>query len=207
MEITGTVQENFTFTRLSPVTGYTVVSTGNAVPAAEIVSPTAAATEQWESVLVTVADMECLTTPNQYGEWDISNWQGTLMVDDDLYATSPIAGNFYSITGPMYFAYNIWRILPRSASDLGVGTGVSEIAYASFNTYPNPASDMLYVELTSSTGRTELNLIDASGRVVLNDVITTDRAVVNTSAYANGVYMLTVRTNNGLHSQRIAIQH
>lgn len=207
VEITGTVQENFTFTRLSPVTGYTVVSTGNAVPAAEIVSPTAAATEQWESVLVTVADMECLTTPNQYGEWDISNWQGTLMVDDDLYATSPIAGNFYSITGPMYFAYNIWRILPRSASDLGVGTGVSEIADASFNTYPNPASDMLYVELTSSTGRTELNLIDASGRVVLNDVITTDRAVVNTSAYANGVYMLTVRTNNGLRSQRIAIQH
>ena len=207
LEITGTVQESFAFTRLSPVTGYTVLSTGNTVPAAENLAPTAAASEQWESVLVSLADMECLSTPNQYGEWNISNWQGALLADDELYAATPTVGNFYSITGPMFYAFNLWRILPRSASDLSAGTGMGNVDGATFSTYPNPANDVLTIELSGNSGRTEVSPTDASGRVVLNDVTTTDRAVVNTSAYANGVHMLTVRTNNAMRSQRIAIQH
>lgn len=207
LEITGTVQESFAFTRLSPVTGYTVLSTGNTVPAAESLAPTAAASEQWESVLVSVADMECLSTPNQYGEWNISNWQGALLGDDELYAATPTVGNFYSITGPMFYAFNLWRILPRSASDLSAGTGMGYVDGATFSTYPNPANDVLSIELSGNSGLTEVSLTDASGRVVLNDVTSTDRAVVNTSAYANGVYMLTVRTNNAVRSQGIAIQH
>lgn len=207
LEITATVQENFSFTRLNLVTGYQVLSTGSSVPAAESLTPTAAATEQWESVLVTVADMECLSTPNQYGEWNLGNWLGDLLADDELYTSTPTLGAFYTITGPMYYAFNLWRILPRSASDLAVGTGVDEANTGMFSAYPNPASGQLTVALGNTAGQATITLTDAAGRVVLQDMSATDRMVVNTSAYANGVYMLTVRTGHGVHSARIAIQH
>jgi len=205
--ITATVQENFGYTRMNNIAVYEVVSTGNTVPAAEQLNPTTASQEQWESVLVTVADVQCTSLPNNFGEWNINNWLGSMLVDDVLFASAPTLNAYYTITGPTQYAFNTWRILPRSAGDLGVGTSVNENSATSFVTYPNPANDMLTIELEATNSRTEYSLLDAAGRVVLNDVATNDRVVLNTRDLSNGVYLLTVRNNSNVRSQRVAVQH
>lgn len=207
VEITATVQENFLLTRLSNVTAYAVVSTGNAIPAAEILNPTTASQEQWESVLVNLPDVECMTLPDSFQEWIISNWLGTAKVDDFLFATTPTLGAFYSITGPMYYSFSEWKILPRSVDDLAVGSSVNEMSTIAITTFPNPAATVLTITIEELQGRTELSLMDLSGRIVLADVVTADRTQLDVSALSNGVYLLTARNGETSWSTRVAVQH
>ncbi|MGV3637361.1 MAG: T9SS type A sorting domain-containing protein [Flavobacteriales bacterium] len=207
VELTASVQENFGFTRLNNVVNYAVTSSGNTVPAAELLNPTTASQEQWESVLVTVSDVECTVLPNNFGEWTIANWLGSMLADDVLFVATPTLGSFYTITGPIQYAFSTWRILPRDLNDIGVGTSVSETNGTIFGTYPNPANDLLFIELDALNGRTEYSLIDPAGRVVLSDVATSDRVQIPTGGLSNGVYLLTVRNSAGASSTRVAVQH
>lgn len=207
VEVTASVQENFSFTRLNNVVDYAVTSSGNTVPAAELLNPTTASQEQWESVLVTVSDVECTVLPNNFGEWTIANWLGSMLADDVLFVATPTLGSFYTITGPIQYAFSTWRILPRDLNDIGVGTSVDENAAVNFSSYPNPANDLLTIELDAVNGRTEYSLIDPAGRVVMNNVATSDRVQMTTTGLSNGVYLLTVRNSNGVYSARVAVQH
>lgn len=207
VEITATVQENFLLTRLTNVTAFAVVSTGNAIPAAEILNPTTASQEQWESVLVNLPDVECMTLPDSFQEWIISNWLGTAKVDDFLFATTPTLGAFYSITGPMYFSFAEWKILPRSVDDLAVGSSVNELNAPVMTTFPNPASTVVTVTMEELQGRTELSLMDLSGRIVLAGVVTTDRTQLDVSSLGNGVYLLNARNGEASRSARVIVQH
>lgn len=207
VELTAAVQENFTFTRLNTVTAYAVLSSGNAIPAAEVLNPTTASQEQWESVLVTISDVECMTLPDSFQEWVISNWLGSAKVDDLLYAATPTVGAFYTITGPMIYSFEEWKILPRDINDLSVGSGINEANALVIGAFPNPAHTSLTIDLGSLQGRTELSVIDASGRVLLNTVATADRTQVDVSGLSNGVYLLTARSGAQVLSTRIAVQH
>ena len=158
-------------------------------------------------MLVTVSDVECKVLPNGFGECTIDNWLVSMLADDVLFVATPTLGSFYTITGPIQYSFSTWRILPRDLNDIGVGTSVNEKAAANFSTYPNPANDLLFIELDAVDGRTEYSLIDPAGRVVLNDVATSDRVQVSTTGLSNGVYLLTVRNSNGVHSARVAVQH
>lgn len=207
VELTASVQENFTVTRLVSITAYAVASSGNALPAAEMLNPTSASQEQWESVLITLPDVQCMGAPDTFQEWPISNWQGSAKVDDFLFATTPTVGAFYTITGPLTFSFSEWKILPRDLNDLAVGTGLRESVDAAISTYPNPASTTLTVDLGTLLGRTELSVIDASGRVLLNTVATLDRTQLDVSDLSNGVYLLTARQGGQVWSTRVAVQH
>lgn len=207
VHVTASVQENFDYTRLTSVSMYMVMSSGNTVPAPEVLDPTSASQEQWESVLVTIPDVECTGAPNQFGEWPITNWLGSMLVDDVLYAYTPTVGAFYSITGPTQFSFSAWRVLPRDVNDVSVGSGVTENVDIHVAIFPNPATDLVRVTLPAASGRAELVLVDAAGRMVMNDVTATDNAVLNVGDLANGVYLLTVRTEAGISTEHISVQH
>ncbi|MCB0766871.1 MAG: T9SS type A sorting domain-containing protein [Flavobacteriales bacterium] len=207
VEVTASVQENFGFTRLTGVSAFMVMSSGNAEPAPEVLDPTSASQEQWESVLVTVPDVECTGAPNNFAEWPITNWLGSMLVDDVLYEYTPTVGAFYNVTGPTQYAFSAWRVLPRDVNDVSVGSGVTENFTIDMNIFPNPATDLMRVTLPAGTGRAQLFLMDAAGRMVMNDVNATDRAVLNVRDLANGVYLLTVRTEAGISTERISVQH
>lgn len=205
--VTATVQENFAFTRLNTVTVFEVTSSGNDVPAAEVLTPSAASSEQWESVLVTVADVECLTAPNQFGEWNIANWQGTMLADDELFAATPTVGAFYTITGPMYYAFSTWRVLPRSLDDLGVGTGIAEASATTLAVYPNPANVIMNITINGVIGRADYIMNDATGRQVMAGLVNSERTSIDVNGLTNGMYVLTIRNNGVSTSTRIAVQH
>ncbi len=97
---------------------YTINSSGNAAYAIPVVTFAEAFGESYESMVVSIQGGTAMTAPNTYGEWDISDGVTTGTVDDFFFATSPIVGQCYDLTGVIYYAYSLMRIEPRSAAEM-----------------------------------------------------------------------------------------
>lgn len=84
---------------------------------------------------------------------------------------------------------------------------------ASFNLFPNPASDMMYLTYENKTaGMVSLQLIDLTGKqvaVLLNEQqgVGTQQVAVNVSALhlAKGMYFLQLNSNNNLQTKKLTI--
>ncbi len=96
--------------------------------------------------------------------------------------------------------------IPVVASVQEIGNGIG-----SFNTYPNPANDVVNVniDLTNSASVT-LSLVNELGQVVLtnNRMLNSGKNSVqlNTSNIAPGVYFLNITSNNSRATSKIVIQ-
>ena len=78
------------------------------------------------------------------------------------------------------------------------GEGIAENA-AAFNIYPNPASDRVVIETEATIE--EVTIYTITGVMVYSEVDFNDNTV-NVSDFANGVYVMKVRTDNGESFQR-----
>ncbi len=118
--ITGEIQEYYSFTELSYPSAVDVHSTGHTLPAAEALSTGSVAEEQWESVLVSVSDVEVSEDDLGYGEWAVDDGTGDIRIDDlGDYTYEPTVGDTFSeIIGVCMYSYDNWKIEPRDDSDL-----------------------------------------------------------------------------------------
>ena len=79
--------------------------------------------------------------------------------------------------------------------------------------FPNPANDVLHVELRGYSGKVTLQLRDMAGKALLEkklDVQTSDVAEtqLNTGTFASGVYLLTAINENGnMQSEKVLVAH
>lgn len=97
----------------------------DAVPSPVVVAPADIATggalaENYESVLVTVENVTVSAAADNFGEWTVD---GGLRVDDLFFATGdwpkPNPGDsFTSLTGPLTYSYDNFKLAPRTAEDL-----------------------------------------------------------------------------------------
>ena len=209
VEVTATVQENFDFTRLVSVVGHTVLSAGNSLPAPEVLSPSGAASEPWESVLVNVPDVECvvLPTPENFQQWTVSNWQGSIFVDDFLFAATPSLGSFYSITGLVNYSFEEWKLWPREVGDIGVGSAIRETKATQLTVQPNPTADRVAFTIGALDGPVTYELRDAAGRLVASGSVIMERMTLDLAGLANGAYTLQARDADRLMSARVMVQH
>jgi len=207
--LVGRVDEFNSLTEIVNLVSVTVNSSGNPQPAAENLSAADASQEEWEGVLVRVADIECMNLPDMSNnfQWLGSSWQGDILVDDLMYDSTPTVGNFYSVTGVVTFTFGEWKVEPRMASDIESGTGVNELAGTTISLFPNPTNGLVTLDLAGITGRTEISLTDAAGRVVMNQVTSSERLVMDASALSNGIYVMTLRNANDVLSTRLSVQH
>ena len=207
--VVGRVDEFNNLTEIVALVSVTVNSSGNPQPTAENLSAADAAQEEWEGVLVRVADIECMNLPDMTNnfQWLGSSWQGDILVDDLMYDSTPTVGTFYSVTGVITFTFGEWKVEPRMASDIEVSTGVDELAGNAVSLFPNPTNGVVTVDLSGITGRTELSLSDASGRVVMSAVSSNERLVLDASTLPNGIYVMTLRNANAVMSTRLSVQH
>lgn len=82
--------------------------------------------------------------------------------------------------------------------------GISEANEVSLNAYPNPATDHLTIEAGSNIS--EINIYNAMGqKVYANNNVNGEFFVVNTNDMASGMYMVTIRTDKGVASQRFSV--
>lgn len=75
--------------------------------------------EQYESVFVTVADVDVISLGN-FGMWTVDDSSGALVVDDDMdYLYAPqVTDGLSSITGVVVYSFDEFKLNPRFSSDI-----------------------------------------------------------------------------------------
>ncbi|UCE18996.1 MAG: ExeM/NucH family extracellular endonuclease [Gemmatimonadota bacterium] len=119
MRLTGTVIEDSNLTELSSLTGYEVLSGGNAVPET-ILATGNVSQEQWESVLAGVKNVTVINENLGNGEWSVSDRTGEVVVGNKgRYTYDPVNGDsLVAVIGPLDYAEGSFKIQPRDDGDI-----------------------------------------------------------------------------------------
>lgn len=129
VEVEGLLIEDADNTLISSATAL-VLSSGNPLPATELLGTNAVNDEQWEGVLVeTTGDVS--TGDTGFGEFGIDDGTGEVLADDYAILIAPAdLGDTYTVIGPVIFTFGSFKIEPRDANDV-LKWGCTD------NTFPN----------------------------------------------------------------------
>jgi len=176
------------------------------LPAPQLLDTYGASQEQWEGVLAVIANAECTSLPDGFGEWGITQPSGDYLVDDLMYAYTPVVGNSYDITGCIHYANGNWKMEPRFAADIVAATGIVESLFGQTTLGPNPATDVLRVNTGLAAGlRTDYVLTDALGRTVRTGLINST-GLINVGDLNAALYHLTLRAANSVRSFAVEVR-
>ena len=134
IEVTGAVTEFNSKTQIANPTT-TIVSVGNDLPSAEVLSTADAGTEPWEGVLVQVSG--AVTNADAgFGEWALSDGTGDLRADDAGFdaigAGLVAAGNTLQVTGALDYTFGNYKVQPRTVADVLL-SGCTNPSAANYN--------------------------------------------------------------------------
>lgn len=146
VEVSANVNENFSQTILRNVSNVTVISSGNTIPDAAVITSDQANTEEYEGVLVTVQNATCISADLGFGQWSINNATQDALVDDVMYEYVPVANETYSVTGVVYYSYNEYKILPRFSPDVTTVAGINELSVNQLDAHPNPSNGTIFID-------------------------------------------------------------
>ena len=121
-----------------------------------------------------------------------------------MYAYTPAVGVEYNVTGPLTYSFTEWKIEPRYAADVEIFNGLEELDATNVTVLPNPTSDVLVIERTSSAA-IDYALVDAAGRNVIAARATGSRITVDVRALATGLYTLTLNDGATLRGTRVVV--
>lgn len=113
------VAEYYGLTELTTVKNFINISTDNPLPVPVELS-TGDIGEDWEGCLVRISDAVCTNTDLLYGEWEVNDGSGTLVVNDLGVPYSPELNQIYGITGLVEYSFNFFKINPRILSDIEI---------------------------------------------------------------------------------------
>lgn len=193
VKFTAQVDEYNSLTELKSVASTSTISSGNTLPDPLVLTTTNFKNEQNESVLVRLENVNCVNANAGYGMWTVGNGSDTIHVDDVMIAFTPTAGVHYNIVGIVDYSFGEWKLLPRTAADITVYTGINENDKVRFNVYPNPATDVINISNASSL--TQITVYDILGNAVLN--ISKPAQQINVSSLTDGIYQVVFTDENG----------
>ena len=160
-------------------------SSGNALPAQD-------ASQDWTLVSNTVSGSNrtiVATRANNTGD-----------SDDHIFSAS--AGSLsviYAKGSSTSYAYHGGN---RGFTTLSVTLGIPENKLLSFEMYPNPASDVLTVQLPTGTEKAEVSVFDYTGRLVSSKTISSNDSTLDVQNISKGIYIIRVATNSKIGVQR-----
>jgi hypothetical protein len=202
VKVGGTVDEVNGVTTL--IAEVVAIVPGTAYKPIVLASPADAEQEKWESVLVTVVGARFQGTANPDGSWVIKTTEtNNVVVDDWMYPYSPNDGDYYTVTGIVNGAHDLYKLEPRKAADvidLTKTTPVLDIDNLQFKVYPNPFKD--YLNIDNSNKLTRVTVTNIAGQRVMD--IQYPERVIRTTNLVSGVYVVTLFTDEGIaKSERI----
>jgi predicted extracellular nuclease len=121
--VTGTVSENSNLTKIL-ADNVTVNSSGNALPAATVITTIEVSEEAYEGVLVE-ASGACTNADLGFGEWSFDDGSGDAVVDDYGLASPyvPTLASNYTVTSPVLFSFGSFKFAVRQLSDIAEDVG------------------------------------------------------------------------------------
>ena len=91
----------------------------------------------------------------------------------------------------------------------GMITSVTTTQQPQFKVYPNPASDMVWVEFLAADGEVSLSLLDVNGRVIKNRLVSdhdAGQASISLGDLKPGVYLLSITIDGKQYLERIIVK-
>lgn len=151
--------------------------------------------------------------PNEVNEYSFGNATGMHQVD-----ISPVGQSkpqwFLKYEGDIYFtAYNNFvdmdtqKTILYRVDECELTVGINDVSNeASINIYPNPANDVVDVEVTELSADSKLYLRDMSGRNVEAPSFKTAKGyTVNTSEISSGIYVISIESKQQVYTKRLVI--
>jgi phosphatidylserine/phosphatidylglycerophosphate/cardiolipin synthase-like enzyme len=120
IELTAVVDEYYDLTELKSVSSLNIISGGNPLPAATVLSSWDVNDEAYEGVLVRVESAICTNSNLGFGEWELDDGTGPCRVDDMGVVYSADVGLKYTVTGPLNYSFEFYKIEPRDESDIQI---------------------------------------------------------------------------------------
>ncbi len=188
----GNVVEYFTMTQLSGISGMTILSNNNPVYDPVEISTAEVNTEPYEGVLVRVTDATCTNANSGFGQWVVNDGTGSCLINPEMYEADRTQGLDYNITGPVFYSFSEFKIMPRDMNDVEQVVSVNEqMAAGQLNVFPNPATDVINLRLENGASLTGfIRIFDQAGREVMqlqSDALT---GVIDVSALTGGWYTI-----------------
>ena len=157
VELYGEYVEYYGKSEISEPENLEILSSGNTLPEPEVLSLDQEDWEPWEGVLIKIQSVTVSNDDAGYDEWDVTEIGGTNMMRIDNpgnYMYSPSNGDqFESITGPLNYTYDFFKIIPRDDLDIVQASPpvISGVSYSP--PVPTEGADvMVSAEITDSGG-------------------------------------------------------
>lgn len=214
IEVTGEVSHFNGLAQMSFVTDITVLGTGN-VPAPVVVVDL---DETTEGELIRLNGYRAYGQPTGSNPltYDITN--GTDSTEMVVYSSTGISTNIpsqFDVIGigrqfdagggtPVRYT-RFYQIAPRRQTDI-TPVGINEINSGVLAIYPNPATNMVYVELESNIPAQSVKVFDFTGRLVMEQNVSASSIKMDISSLNNGMYLLQVVTAKGTSTHKVVKQ-
>jgi len=130
---------------------------------------------------------------------------GTQGSDDGQGTSASFNGPFgvcVDASGNVYIA-DYTNLIIRKIT-IGSANGIETTTISSLNIYPNPAQNILHLQLNESIQGT-VSITDLQGQTILSQAINDNNAQINTSNVANGVYVLKVVSEKASYTKQVVI--
>jgi hypothetical protein len=206
--VEGQVAEYFNNTQIASVTSYT--NSGSVGAESEVdLSTSDCNLEEWESVLVRVLNATCSDddVAANFGQWEVNDGSGPILVDDLYYDYTPTLNLVYDVSGVMTYSFSERKIEPRDANDVSISTSIDEQLFSGLRLYPVPAMDQLTLDLGERSSNLTYKMVDASGRFVREGSLTDQISQINVAGLANGHYSIQLIDNAGTRTVSFVVQH
>ncbi len=109
---------------------------------------------------------------------------------------------FY-ITAGLDTAYNRIKETWKNVAFVGLKENEAQL---NIKIYPNPVNDQLSINLNSQANAM-IQLYNQLGELVWEERISTDKTEINTALFSDGLYLLFIKTHEGVHSKKLVIRH
>ncbi|MCK4662991.1 MAG: choice-of-anchor D domain-containing protein [Bacteroidales bacterium] len=208
--IAGTVLEYYGVTEIADVTDYTIVSSGNDLPAAAVIT-VADIGESYEGVLVEVPNVICYAKDLDHGDFATAQGADLLLVNNKIYTYDANIGTSYDITGVINYSWDEFKILPREADDVKFRDGINHIDLdAKFGVYPNPNNGLFTLEIINEKSQDiVIELVNAQGEILYRNEVKDVNSLkdeIDVKGIAAGIYYLRVFNGDEFKYQKVVIQ-
>ena len=210
--LTGTIDEYYEKTELKSILDYYFISGGHALPAPAVMTCIQAG-EAYEGVLVKVNNATCTNEDYQadYFMWTVNDGTGALKVHNTaVYEFVPANGEVYTISAPLDYDFDEWKLQLRLGTDVQGGGG-GDVTAPMVTTVEAVTSTVVKVQFSEDVDVTSAQTVT---NYSIDNGITVEQAAVHAivksqvfltvSPLATGTYNLTINNIGDLNGNFMA---
>lgn len=199
------VIEFFGMTQLSSVSVFTVVSNDNDMPAT-VISTDEVNDEAYEGVLAQVVNATCINPNSGFGQFIVNDGSGNCLINRDIYDFMAVQNEVYSITGLVFFSFDEFKLMPRTAADVDITTGLNEWAASDVAVFPVPAASNILVNWQAlNVAELEYRIFDTAGRVAKQGLLRDMQSEIDVTSLNAGMYTLNLGNDQSQLNKQIII--